>query len=101
MEGIKVADAIYKCAKWDADSLKDDILLLHSHPRGEKNIDKSDFFVAMKRYSRYTEKTGMEKEYICADRMFEPGGRMDQIRSMTAEEFEKFIEEEKKKENTK
>lgn len=42
----------------------------------------------------------MEKEYICDDRMLEPGGLMDQIRTMTEEEFEKFIEEEKKKENT-
>jgi len=40
-------------------------------------------------------------DYICDDRMYEPGGLMDQIRSMTDEEFEKHIEELKKQENNK
>lgn len=41
---------------------------------------------------------GVER-FVCDDRILEPGGLMDQIRTMTDEEFEKFIEEEKKKEN--
>ncbi len=40
----------------------------------------------------------MESEYICDDRIFEPGGLMDQIRAMSDEEFEQFIAEQKKKE---
>ena len=40
----------------------------------------------------------MEGEYICDDRIFEPGGLMDQIRAMSDEEFEQFIAEQKKKE---
>lgn len=42
----------------------------------------------------------MGKEYVCDDHIYEPGGLMDQIRTMTDEEFEKFIEEEKKKEKS-
>ena len=45
----------------------------------------------------YTE----SNEYICDDRMYAPGGLMDQIRSMSDEEFEKHIAELKEKENQK
>lgn len=40
----------------------------------------------------------MEGEYICDDRIYEPGGLMDQIRAMSDDEFEQFIMEQKKKE---
>lgn len=42
--------------------------------------------------------TNKEPEYICDDRMYEPGGYLDRIRSMSDEEFEKHIEALKKKE---
>lgn len=38
-------------------------------------------------------------EYICDDRMYAPGGLMDQIRGMTEEEFKRYIEELKKSES--
>lgn len=37
---------------------------IYYYTRPEKIIDKTDFFVAMRRYSRYTERTGMEKALI-------------------------------------
>lgn len=40
-------------------------------------------------------------DYICDDRIYEPGGLVDQIRSMTDEEFERHIEKLKKQENIK
>lgn len=40
----------------------------------------------------------MEEEYICDDRIFEPGGLMDQIRAMSDEEFEQFIAKYKQEE---
>lgn len=41
----------------------------------------------------------MESEYICDDRIFEPGGLMDQIRAMSDEEFEQFIAKYKQEEH--
>lgn len=37
-------------------------------------------------------------EYIIDDRMYESGGHMDQIRTMSDEEFEKYIDEQRAKE---
>lgn len=37
--------------------------------------------------------------YICDDRIYEPGGLMDQIRSMSDEEFELYIKEHRKQEH--
>lgn len=39
-----------------------------------------------------------EPEYICDDRMYEPGGYLKQIRDMSDEEFKRHIEELKKRE---
>lgn len=43
----------------------------------------------------------MKSGYMCDDSMYEPGGLVDQIRSMSDEEFEKHIEELKSREKEK
>lgn len=39
-----------------------------------------------------------ENEYICDDSIYEEGGLVDRVRSMSDEEFEKYIEKLKKEE---
>ena len=38
------------------------------------------------------------EEWICDDRIYAPGGLLEQVRQMSDKEFELFIEELKKKE---
>ena len=42
--------------------------------------------------------SGISEEYICDDSIYEPGGLMDRIRSMSDDEFEKYIKEQRKQE---